>query len=146
MSDDFDYEDLSMRWWQYMETNDSKYQPKGVVFLPGMTGGHTKHNISAKVGDRLFFSAAKFFGPAAKDDIDDKVTFEVAFGDLPLKYLGRIKTRKTFKSLVEGANSVSDGHWYISEPLMPGKYQGTTHGRVPRGNFSEKTDYDITVK
>lgn len=147
MSDNnIDYETLSIKWWQWIETKDPKFQPEGIVFLPDITGGYTEHTISAKAGDRLFFSAAKYSGPQQLDDIDDKVTYEVAFGDLPVTYVGRIKTMKTFHSVIEGPNSISDGHWYISEPLKPGRYQGITQGKVPSGNFLEKTKYDVTVE
>jgi hypothetical protein len=140
-----DYETLSINWWQWVENNDPKYQPEGIVFLPGETGEYTEHKISAKSGDRLFFSPAKYGGPQEKDDIDDKVTYEVEFGDLPVFYVGKIKTMKTFHSTTDGPNSISDGHWYISEPLKPGEYHGNTQGKVPSGNFWVKTKYDITV-
>ena len=140
-----DYENMSIKWWQWIETKDPKYQPEGIVFLPGVTGGYTEHAILAKAGDRLFFSAAKYSGPTELDDIDEKVTHEVVFDDLPVIYLGRIKTMKTFHSVVEGPDAISDGHWYISEPLKPGHYQGITKGTVPTGNFWEKTKYDVTV-
>ena len=141
-----DYETLSINWWQWIEDKQNpKYQPDGIVFLPGMTGGNKKYPISAKAGDRLFFSPAKYLGLEKEDDIDDKVNFEVAFGELQVIYLGRIKTTKTFTSITEGQNSICDGHWYISEPLKPGRYYGITQGRIPSGDFSEKTEYDVTV-
>ena len=82
----------------------------------------------------------------ALDDIDEKVTHEVVFDDLPslIPPKGQ-RTMKTFHSVVEGPDAISDGHWYISEPLKPGHYQGITKGTVPTGNFWEKTKYDVTV-
>ncbi|HSW88601.1 MAG TPA: hypothetical protein VLG12_05570, partial [Candidatus Saccharimonadales bacterium] len=92
-----------------------------------------------------FFSPAKYSGLENEDDIDSKVTFEVSF-QIPVSYVGRIKTKKTFNSVTTGSNSISDGHWYISEPLKPGHYTGITEGRIPTGNFWEKTKYDITIR
>jgi hypothetical protein len=61
-------------------------------------------------------------------------------------YIGRIKTSKTFKSKIEGPNSINDGHWFISEPLKTGDGHGITRGRIPGGDFSEKTKYKVTFQ